>query len=276
MIFMKYQLCLFDLDGTLTDPRTGIINSYHYALSAFGITEDFRDMSQFIGPPLREVFRERYGFSEADAEVAVAKFREYFSVTGLLENVVFAGIDELLLRLKNGGAVMAVATSKGLEYSERILEHFQIDGYFSCVSGDSMDGSLTKDGKREVIRIAMDAVDPERKLSAVMIGDRMHDIIGAREMGIDSIGVTWGYGSHEELKNAGATWIVDSPEELGCLILGETRSVDGCSAGAQSCSVGGCSATSQGCSVGGCSAMPPSGSVDGCSATPQNCEGIST
>ncbi len=214
----SYNLCLFDLDGTLTDPKIGITKSYQYALSTFDIHEELDNLIKFIGPPLRDVFRENYGFSNSDVERAVVKFREYFSETGLLENEVYPGIREVLKELKINGIVMAVATSKVTAYANRILKHFQLDDYFSFVSGDDMAGSLTKNGKRDIINIVLDGIDPERKMSAVMIGDRKHDIIGARENGIDSIGVTWGYGSNDELETAAATRIADTTDALYFLI----------------------------------------------------------
>ena len=208
------DLCLFDLDGTLTDPKVGITKSYQYALSTFGIKEELNDLIRFIGPPLRDVFKESYGFGTSDVEKAVSRFREYFSTTGLLENEIYPEISEILERLKGYGVIMAIATSKVTQYTNRILEHFRIDEYFSFVSGDEMDGSRTKNGKRDIIRIALDTLDPNREKSAVMIGDRKHDILGAREVGIDCIGVSWGYGSLAELKQAQATWIANSPDEM--------------------------------------------------------------
>ena len=219
---MKYHLCLFDLDGTLTDPQLGITKSYQYALEAFDIHEELENLTRFIGPPLRDVFKKHYGFSISDTEKVVAKFREYFSETGLLENDVYPGIREILERLRGSGAVMAVATSKATIYAARILKHFHLDGYFSFVSGDEMDGSLTKNGKGKIIRIALDVLNPESMLSTVIIGDRKHDINGGHDAGIDSIGITWGYGSRTELEEAGATRIVATTDELFRLITGET------------------------------------------------------
>ena len=219
---MGYNICLFDLDGTLTDHKLGITKSFQYALSAFGIREELDNLIKLIGPPLRESFRDFYGFSDIETEKAVAKYREYFTETGLYENTVYPDIPEALRKLKAKGKTLAVATSKVTAYANRILEHFNLDEYFSFVSGDEMDGSLTKDGKRDVISIALDVLYPERKAPAVMIGDRMHDIIGARGAGIDSIGNTWGYGSRDELDSAGATWIVDSVDELSRLLIGES------------------------------------------------------
>ena len=216
---MSYNLCLFDLDGTLTDPKIGITKSFQFALSTFGIHEELDKLTRFIGPPLREAFYDVYGFSDIDTERAVTKYREYFAETGLFENTVYPNIPETLQKLKNNGITLAVVTSKVTAYTNRILERFDLDKYFEFVSGDEMDGSLTKNGKRDIINIALKAVDPARVMSAVMIGDRKYDILGAREASIDSIGVTWGYGSLDELKKAGATQIVDSTDELYEMIV---------------------------------------------------------
>jgi len=210
---MKYEICIFDLDGTLTDPKIGITKSFQYALTEFGIHEELDSLARFIGPSLRECFQNSYGFSDADTEKAVAKFREYFAETGIFENTVYPGIPAALQTLKDSGKILAVATNKVTEYACQILEHFDLDGYFSFVSGDKMDGSLSKIGKQVVIRIALDALDLNREKAAVMIGDRELDMIGAREAGIDSIGVTYGYGSKTELKNSGAVVTVDSVEQ---------------------------------------------------------------
>ena len=217
-----YDLCLFDLDGTLTDPKIGITRSYQYALAAFGIHEEADNLAKFIGPPIRENFRDYYGFSDLDTERAVAIFREYFSEKGLLENTIYPEIPGALQKLKDSGKTLAVATSKVTVYTNPILEHFGIDKYFSFVSGDEMDGRNTKNGKCDIIRIALDMLDPERKKRAVMIGDRKHDIHGANDTGIDSIGVTWGYGPRAELEEAGATVIADTVDELCRLIMEES------------------------------------------------------
>jgi len=219
---MSYGLCLFDLDGTLIDPKLGITKSFQYALASFGVHAEPDSLTRFIGPPLRETFR-IYGFSGSDIEKAVDKYREYFAETGIYNNTIYPGIPETLQKLLDSGKILAVVTSKVTAYTVRILEYHNLVKYFSFVSGDEMDGSLTTSGKREVIRIALDALDPGRNMSAVMIGDRKHDIDGAREVGIDSIGNTWGYGSYNELTTAGATRIVDSVNELYNLIMGSNE-----------------------------------------------------
>ncbi|MCL1806320.1 MAG: HAD-IA family hydrolase [Oscillospiraceae bacterium] len=212
------QILLFDLDGTLTDPKEGITKSYQYALSAFGIEEELNKLAGFIGPPLRDTFRDHYGFSPADVEKAVAEFRVYFSETGLLQNEVYPSIHELLRELN--GKTLAVATNKALPYAQRILDHFDLSRYFTFISGDDMEGNLSKNGKKEIIRIALDALGVTDPSAAVMIGDRKHDIFGAKENGLDSIGLLYGYGSREELTDAGATIIVEDVENLLKLLKG--------------------------------------------------------
>jgi len=217
---LPYSFCIFDFDGTLTDPRVGLTKSYQYALAAFGIHEELDSLERCIGPPIRDNFRLFYGFSDSDTELAVAKFREYFTQAGLYENMLYPGILDLLQVLRDNGRTLAIATNKTTVYTQLTLDHFDFGGFFDFVSGDEMDGSLTKHGKREIIRIALDALDPGRCLQAVMIGDRKHDITGAVENGIDSIGVTYGYGARSELEGAGASWVLDSLDEIRDVILG--------------------------------------------------------
>lgn len=218
---MPYKVCVFDLDGTLTDPFTGVANAFIYALKKLGIEEEPDNPKHFIGPPLHESFRNLYNLSDAETDRAVEYFREHYGTTGLYENEVYPGIIELLQSLKDNGVKLAVATSKYGKYANTVLEHFDLLKYFEAVSGDSYDGSLSRGGKQKIIKIALDAINPEKNLPAVVIGDRMHDIEGARNLGIDSIGVAWGYGSHEELTTSGAVHIVNSPDEVKRLILGK-------------------------------------------------------
>jgi len=215
---MSYDICIFDLDGTLTDPGLGITKGYQLALSAFGIHEELDSLTRFIGPPLWDNFRKSCGLSDSDAEKAVAIYRKYLEEKGLFENFLYPGIPELLQNLVDSGKKLAVATNKTTYFADITVKHFEIDNYFGFISGDEPDGSLTRNGKLGIIRIALDAIDPERKKRAVMIGDRGDDIIGATANNIDSIGITWGYGKRAELEAAGATWIVDSPDALGSLI----------------------------------------------------------
>jgi len=216
---MGYDICLFDLDGTLTDPKEGITKSFQYALSSFGIHEDLDNLTKFIGPPLRESFREYYGLTGEDEERVVVKYREYFSTAGIYQNKVYEGIPDLLMKLRQKDKILAVATSKLDTYACQILEYFELSEYFSFIAGDLLDGSRTRNGKVEVINWALDNLNKDRKLKTVMIGDRKHDIIGASQTSINSIGVTWGYGSIDELVSSGATTIIDSPDILYDIIV---------------------------------------------------------
>ena len=208
-----YDYFLFDLDGTLTDPGLGITNSVAYALGKYGITvEDRRELYPFIGPPLRQSFSEFYGFDEEKTKEAVAFYREYFSEKGLFENEVYEGIPEVLSQLKQAGKKLLVATSKPEEFTNRILEHFGLAEYFDFVAGATMDD--TRNEKADIIAYALEQIADADKSKIVMVGDRKFDILGARENGIDSIGVLYGYGSRTELEEAQATHIVEKPEEL--------------------------------------------------------------
>ena len=205
-----YQNILFDLDGTLTDPGMGITNSVMYALKKFKIdVEDRTSLYRFIGPPLKGSFEEFYGFSEEQSELAVQYYREYFKKQGMLENEVYDGIPELLKQLREKNKTLIVATSKPEPFTLEILRHFQLLDYFNFVAGATMDDTRNK--KSDIIRYALESCHITDKSTAVMIGDRKHDVIGAKENGLDSIGVLFGYGDYEELKAAGATYIAETP-----------------------------------------------------------------
>jgi len=216
---MRYKIGLFDLDGTLTDSKDGIIDSARRTLAYYGINPEPEDMIKFIGPPLRENFMSLYGFDAAKAEEATAKYREYYSTDGIFNNSVYPGIIEMLEKLQNFGVELMLATSKTTVYAERILEHFRMAGYFSFVAGAEFDGRRSH--KKELIEYALENAKTrgDSKNGAVMVGDRKHDIIGAREAGIKSIGVTYGYGPREELISAGADHIADTPGETAGIIL---------------------------------------------------------
>ncbi len=212
-----YKTILLDLDGTLTDPGIGITNSVMYALDKYGIkVADRRELYSFIGPPLIDSFTGIYGFDREKGEQAVAYYREYFSVTGLFENELYDGIPELLSDLKSRGFKLVLATSKPDVYAVRILEHFGLDKYFDHIAAATLDGHINH--KDEVIALALTLSGAE-KSDAVMIGDRKYDILGANAHGLASIGVTYGYGSREELCEAGATYVVGSVEELRRLLI---------------------------------------------------------
>lgn len=219
---MKPALLLFDLDGTLSDPGEGITKSVQYALLKMGISEpDLKKLEGFVGPPLQNSFAERYSFSEEEVERAVSYYRERFIEKGMFENKVYDGIPELLSGLKQEGYKLAVATSKPSVFAEEILRFFQIDRFFDFVAGSSLDGKGAS--KTEIILSVMNHFQEAHKEEMVMIGDRKHDIIGAVNTGIRSIGVTYGYGSKEELVEARADVIVTSVQELRDLTLENAR-----------------------------------------------------
>ena len=214
---------LFDLDGTLTDPKLGICTCVQYALKDQGIDEpDLDKLEPFIGPPLWDSFMKFYGMNREQADKAVAKYRERFSEIGLFENEVYSGVPFMLKDLKEAGFTLAVASSKPTVFVERILEHFQIKQYFKVIVGSELDG--TRVNKDEVVREALhqlfgnQPIDPQL---VYMIGDRCFDVEGARALKVESVGVTYGYGSKEELMEAHADYIVRSVEELHAFLLRE-------------------------------------------------------
>ncbi len=220
-----YQYILFDLDGTLTDPKIGITTCVQYALHKMGIEEPDPDrLEPFIGPPLTDSFREFYGMNEEEAVRAVEYYRERFSTVGLFENEVYSGIPELLARLKKDGRKLAIASSKPTVYVKKILEYFSIYEYFDIIVGSELDGTRCR--KEEVVEEALEqlsADDKFRKRDAVMIGDRKFDIEGAKAHQIPSIGVNYGYAADNELVEAGADCVVGNVKELSEVLLKDDR-----------------------------------------------------
>ena len=208
-----YDIILFDLDGTLTDPGIGITNSVAHALAHWNIeVKDRAELYKFIGPPLSDSFMRYYGFSEEDAIHAIAVYREYFSVKGLYENEVYPGIPELLSALKAAGKTVVLATSKPEGFAVEILRHFGLYDYFDIIAGASMDESRNK--KADVIAYAISQMKNPDLSRMIMIGDREHDILGAKQIGIDSIGVLYGYGDRPEHEKAGTTYIAEKVEDI--------------------------------------------------------------
>lgn len=208
-----YQHILFDLDGTLTDPKVGITSAVAHALKYYGIeVENLDTLCKFIGPPLADSFMEYYGFSREQATEAVEKYREYFSVRGLYENKVYPGVEALLKELTMQGKKLYLATSKPEIYAKQILEYFHLTEYFTWIGGSELSGERVRKG--DVIAYVLEQGQITDKDKAIMVGDRMHDVIGAKEQNLPCIGVLYGYGNREELEQAGATMIKASVEEL--------------------------------------------------------------
>ena len=205
-----YSVVLFDLDGTLTESGIGITRSVAHALRKHGIEEtDQAKLDRFIGPPLIDMFQQLYGFSEEEARQGVEDFREYFSVKGIFENRVYDGVEEMLQALQKAGKTCVLATSKPEEYAVQIMERFGLAKYFAKICGATMDEKRTD--KAEVIAYALEGLEKE---NVIMVGDREHDVLGARANGLETIGVLYGYGSREELEQAGAAHMADTPMDI--------------------------------------------------------------
>ncbi|MBP3392520.1 MAG: HAD-IA family hydrolase [Clostridia bacterium] len=215
----SYSTILFDLDGTLTDPGLGITNGILYALDKMGIEKPPRaELYDFIGPPLKATLMERFHLDAQGGTDALRYYREFYSTVGLFENEVYPGIPELLQKLREAGKTLIVATSKPEIYTKRILERFELAEYFHFVAGCTLEEErLHKD---EVIAYAIDQCGlAGKEAEIVMIGDRKYDMEGAKVNNLSRIGVTYGYGSKEELEKAGADATADTAKELETLLL---------------------------------------------------------
>jgi phosphoglycolate phosphatase len=212
------MLVAFDLDGTLVDPKEGIVSCVEYALDRLGIeAPSAEDLAKHIGPPLQDTFRTLLGPGD-DARVhkAVSYYRERFAVSGIYENTVYPGIPEALDQLRSAGVTLYVVTSKPTNYARKIIGQFELAASFRKIIGGEMNG--TRSDKADLIDklVRSELVGPA---DLVMVGDRKHDIAGARKHGVRSVGVLWGYGTYEELEAAGADWICGTPGDLPSLLV---------------------------------------------------------
>lgn len=214
----NYKVILFDLDGTLSDPKVGITKSVQYALHRIGMDEpDLNKLECFIGPPLQVSFAEHYNFDEARTQKAIDFYRERFKEKRMFENELYSNIPLLLKSLQKQGFTLVVATSKPTVFAEQIVKYFKIEQYFQLIVGSNLDG--TRASKTEIIQYILDKYNEHELSEFIMIGDRKHDIIGARNTGIDSIGVTYGYGSFEEVSQSNPTHIVKSVNQLKEILI---------------------------------------------------------
>lgn len=214
---MKYETILFDLDGTITNPAEGITTAVAYALDFYGNKyESKKALETFIGPPLREQFMQYCGIDKDMGEEYVKKYREYYADKGIYQNIVYDGIEEMLKTLKANGKRIVLATSKPEKFAKIILDHFKLSEYFDFVAGALMSNSRTD--KAEVIEYALESIGNPKKDTVIMVGDRLHDVEGAAKCGIKTIGVTYGFGSKEELINAGAIITADNVQQLTALL----------------------------------------------------------
>lgn len=215
----RYEYIFFDLDGTIFDSGRGIMRSVRYALEKFGIYEKNEDkLKLFVGPPLRDSFRDFYGFSDDEADKAVVFYREYYTRDGIFDGVIYSGIEEMLKILAEQGIKAVIATSKPEVFAKRIIDHFGLEEYFTHIAGASLDKSVLT--KKDVIACAVKSLDICDRSKVLMVGDRKFDIEGAAANGIDSAGVLYGYGSEEELRNAGADYIAADIDVLINIIIG--------------------------------------------------------
>ena len=212
----NFDTLLFDLDGTLTDSTEGILKCLINAVEKMGF-EVPEDTNKFLGPPIRQSVAEFIGMNEEQIDEAVRIFRERYSTVGLFENRVYDGIPEMLERLKKAGKRLMVATSKPEVYAVRILERFGIAPYFEIVGGAELDGS--RDYKHEVIEYVLAKADITDRSRVLMIGDRRQDVLGAHKTGLKCMGILWGYGSAEELDEAGADFIADTPKNTADMLI---------------------------------------------------------
>jgi phosphoglycolate phosphatase len=204
---------IFDLDGTLTDPREGIARCFAHALERLGlVSPPLEELTRYIGPPLREVFGVLLATDDvARIEHAVALYRERFGTVGLFENQPYAGIHAALAQLLAAGHRLFVCTSKAQVYAERIVAHFELAPYFERVYGPGLDGSLSNKAELLAHLIEREGIDAAR---AIMIGDRLHDMLAARSNGVRALGVLYGFGDLEELRAAGAEGTCERVEDI--------------------------------------------------------------
>lgn len=207
---------LFDLDGTLVDSGPGITKCAQYALAYFGIDEpELSKLEFFVGPPLKNTFMGHYGFPEKKAEEAVEKYRERYHKVGIFECTLYPDVREVLESLKKKGFEIALASSKPETSCKQILEHFDILKYFDEVVGAEMHGPRNE--KKDVLEEALHRLGKSAK-ECVLIGDTRFDAIGAEEIGMECIGITYGYGTEDELKRAGASAIFSDLKEVECYL----------------------------------------------------------
>ena len=206
---MRFKYILFDLDGTLTDPQEGICKSINHALSYYGIEKPLNELTKYIGPPLLNSFAELVG--EENAQDAIVKYRERFSVVGLYENEIYPNVKDTLSLLKEQGYILCTASSKPQIYVEKILQHFDIAQYFTIIGGSTLDGKICE--KEDVINLVLEQLNADKQ-DVVMVGDTRFDLIGAEKMGLSTIGVTYGFASKEELCQYPNITLIDDISEI--------------------------------------------------------------
>ena len=214
-----YDTVFFDLDGTITDSKPGILKCIRHALGAKGVPYTEEQLDQMVGPPFRVSMRDILGVTDtAIIEDMIRLYRGEYEVSGWRDCTVYPGMRELFARLKDGGIRLAVATSKPLRFTVMMLDGLELSRYFDFIGGAESDSS--RDSKIAVIRYVMENLGMRSPEGALMVGDRLYDMDGAKQAGMHSAGVLWGYGGREELIAHGADYLFSSPEKLGDFLLG--------------------------------------------------------
>lgn len=209
-----YKAIFFDLDGTLTESGEGITKSVQYALEKLGVSApELEPLKVFVGPPLLEQFMKYAGFDKETAQKGIEYYRERYSEKGMYENTVYPGVENTLAELKRRGYRLAVASAKPTFYVTQIMDHFNLSRYFEVIAGTDLNGP--KVTKSQVIEEVLERMSlSDHRDQVIMVGDREHDILGARRCGIQCVAVSYGYGSREELEKAQPLQIVASADEL--------------------------------------------------------------
>ena len=208
-----YDYYLFDFDGTLCDTTEGIFNSIIYSLDCYGIKEtDLKKLEFFVGPPLFESYKTVYGASDEDAKYLIEKYRERYKTKAAQESRIYDGVKNMLEALKARGKKIAVASSKPKLFVDEISQFHDIYKYYDFVSAETFKNNHSS--KKELINACLEYFGNPDKSKVIMVGDRFYDIDGAKASGVDSAGAVYGFGTEKELKNAGATYILHTPDDL--------------------------------------------------------------
>ncbi len=213
----NYKYILFDLDGTVTDSKPGIVNCIRYALDSKGIAYTSDVLDQMVGPPFRVSMKEFFGLELDEIEDLITLYRGKYEAGGWRDCKIYDGVTDMLATLKAAGKTLAIATSKPIKFTSIMVDGLDLRKYFAYVGGASTDAS--KEAKADVIELVLENLKVEDKSEVLMVGDRKYDIIGAKTVGVDCVGVLWGYGSEKELREYGADYFANTPSEIVQMLL---------------------------------------------------------
>jgi len=213
----KYDYILFDFDGTLADSKPGIVNCIKYALDKHGIAYTNEILDKMVGPPFRVSMKEFFGLELDEIEELITDYRGQYGAGGWRACKVYDGVFDMLKALKNAGKILAVATSKPIKFTRVIVEELGLNPYFDFVGGASSDAS--KEAKSDVINLALENLGVKDKSKVLMVGDRLYDIVGAKESGVDVAAILWGYGDKAEFERYDADYILETPKDVVNFLL---------------------------------------------------------